>query len=53
MKVDGDQPLEQTSRTETTVRQFDTAGRLISETTTVVTRAEPANADELPVGMYL
>lgn len=45
--------LEQTSKTETTVRQFYADGKLISEVTTTVTRAEAANGDELPVGMYL
>lgn len=53
MTSDDEPQLEQTSKTETTVRHFDTDGKLISETTTVVTRAEPPSTDELPTGMYL
>jgi hypothetical protein len=44
--------LDETSRTETTVRQFDADGRVIAETviTTVVRKGPP---DALPTGMYL
>lgn len=44
--------LPQTDKTETIVRQFDTDGKLIAETVTVVTQHRPSNED-LPTGMYL
>lgn len=47
-----DPELTETARTETTVRQFDTDGKLISETTTVVTQRRQPD-DTLPLGMYL
>lgn len=48
-----DDELEQTSKTETITRHYDNGGKLISETTTVVTRVEPPSTDEPPTGMYL
>lgn len=44
--------LSETSTTETTIRHLDTDGRVISETTTVVTRRE-SQSEDLPTGMYL
>jgi hypothetical protein len=44
--------LTESSRTETTVRQYDTDGQLISETVTIVTQHKKPE-DELPVGLYL
>lgn len=48
-----DQPeLTETSWTETTHRQYDTDGQLISETVTIITQHKRAD-DDPPTGMYL
>lgn len=44
--------LADTSRTETTIKQFDADGRVLSEVITTIVRRHPPD-DELPVGMYL
>lgn len=48
-----DEPdLEQTSRTETRVRQYDEHDQLVSETITVITQHRRPDND-FPIGMYL
>lgn len=50
--TDSEPKLNETSKTETTVRQYDSEGKVSWETTTVVVMRTPPPTD-LPTGMYL